>query len=279
MNRQHYTEIEIEKLTSDTTEGKSQDISNTDEHLKTCLSCKQKYEFFQKFYTNLKDELNKPVDDRVTELINSLSSSNIIYLKPYSAQPDFSKLGVGVNSYVLAAQSMNEEIVRYKSTATFAAEHENTLVKIIDDKTEKIYQLFVLSENDKHRNNVLVGIAEPDKDKLLFPTNNNGIVHFPYSSPIDWKNTTLILMTPSEIVSFEDLEKRSGEMLKGIIKFDLKKVDENLVLSFTQGSRVIPHHILAVHEDKSHICKRVENQTVTIPTNSDNKIVEISFFT
>ena len=124
----------------------------------------------------------------------------------------------------------------------------------------------------------MVGIAEPDKDKLLLPTNNDGTVNVPYSSPIDWKNTTLILMTPSEIVSFEDLEKKSGEMLRGIIKYDLKKVDGNFVLSFTQGSRVIPHHILAVHEDKSHVCKRVENQTVTIPTNPDNKIAEIRFF-
>ncbi|MDI6804394.1 MAG: hypothetical protein QME58_11205 [Bacteroidota bacterium] len=274
----HINEIELEKLALDTVEGNPTDIYKTDEHLKTCLSCKKKYEYFLNFYANLKEELKKPADARVTELIDKLSSSNIIYLKPYSAQPDLESIGVGKNSYVLAAQTVEENVVRYKTTATFAAEHVHALVKINEDADKKLYRIFVLSENEDHRSHILIGIAEEEIEELLIPTNRDGFAELPYSNPINWRNATLILMTPSEVIAYDDLEKKSGEMIRGLFKFNIKTEERRLTFNFLPETKYLPHHILSIYEDQSYVCKPVEGSATTFPFDPDKKIKEIKFF-
>ncbi len=278
VTNKHIKEIELEKLALDTVECNLPDISKTDEHLKTCLVCKQKYLFYRDFYINLKDELNKPEDDRVTELIHKLSSSNIIYLKPYNAQPDLESVGIGRNSYVLAAQTVAEEVVRYKTTATFASEHVHALVKIIEDAEKKLYHLFVLSEDEDHRSHVLIGIAEEDSDKILIPTNRDGYAELPYSDTINWREATIILMTPSEVIAYDDLEKKSGETMWGLCKFNLKTEERQLIFNFLPKSKYFPHHILLIYEDHTYLYKNVEGTSVAFLDDSDKKIKEIRFF-
>lgn len=278
MTNIHINEIELEKFALDTVEGNLPDISKTYEHLNTCLLCKQKYEFFLNFYANFKEELGKPVNDRVTELIHKLSSSNIIYLKPYAAQPDLESIGVGKNSYVLAAQTVAEEVVRYKTTATFASEHVHALVKINEDAENKLYSLFVLSENEDHRSHILIGIAEEDSEKILIPTNRDGYAELPYSKHINWRNAALILMTPSEVIAFDDLEKKSGEMIRGMFKFNFKTEEHQLTFNFLSELRTLPHHILLIYADHTYFYNHVEGKTITFPFDSDKKINEIRFF-
>ncbi|MDP2208316.1 MAG: hypothetical protein Q8K98_06035 [Bacteroidota bacterium] len=278
MTNIHINEIELEKLALDTVEGNLPDISKTDEHLRTCLVCKQKYLFYRDFYINFKDELNKPEDDRITQLVNRMSFSNIIYLKPYTVQPDLESVGVGRNSYVLAAQTVAEEVLRYKTTATFASEHVHALVKINEDTERKLYSLFVLSENEEHRSHILIGIADGDSEKLLIPTNRDGYAELPYSNPINWRNATLILMTPSEVIAYDDLKNRSGEMIKGLFKYNFKTEKHQLTFNFLPESKILPHHILVIYEDETQLSKQIEGTTIIFTVDSDKKIKEIRFF-
>lgn len=274
----HINEIELEKLALVTVEGNLPVISKTDEHLKICLVCKQKYLFYRDFYINLKDELNKPVDDRITEFIHKLSSSNIIYLKPYSAKPDFEKIGIGENSYVLAAQTVTEETVRYQSTATFASELVHAVVKINEDTENKLYQLFVLSENEDHRSHILIGIAEEDSEKVLIPTNRDGYAELPYSDSINWREATIILMTPSEVIAYDNLENKSGEIILGLFKFNFEKADHQLTFNFLPQSRYLPHHILLIYEDHTCFYEQVEGTSISFTVDPSKKIKEFRFF-
>ncbi len=281
MTKLHINEIELEKLARSSAEGTASEIISNNAHLQTCNVCREKLDFFVKFYLAFNEELDirqRWTDERVKHLVEQLTSSNIIYLKPFNAQPDLESIGVGRNSYVLAAQTVAEEVVRYKTTATFASEHVHALVKINEDTEKNLYHLFVLSENEDHRCHVLIGIAEADSEKLLIPTNREGFAELPYSSPINWKNATLILMTPSEVFPFDDLEKKSGELIGGLFKFNFKTEEHTLTFSFITESKNLPHHILLIYEDQSQLCKQVEGTTITFTVDSDKKITEIRFF-
>lgn len=281
MTNIHIDEIELEKLARQLAEGATSEIISNNGHLQTCNVCREKFDFFVKFYLAFNEELTirqRRTDEEVKHFVEQFTSSNIIYLKPFNAQPDLESIGVGKNSYVLAAQTVAEEVVRYKTTATFASEHVHTLVKINEDTERKLYSLFVLSENEEHRSHILIGVADADSEKLLIPTNRDGYAELPYSNPINWRNATLILMTPSEVIAYDNLEKKSGEMIRGLFKFNFKSEEHQLTFNFLPESRNLPHQILLIYEDQSELCKQVEGKTINFTVDSDKKIKEIRFF-
>lgn len=282
MTNLHINEIELEKLARASAGGSASEIIADNKHLQVCNVCRAKFEFFVKFYAAFHDEStiqHRRIDERIKHFAEKLTSSNIIYLKPFNAQPNLESIGVGKNSYVLAAQTVDEEVIRYKTAATFAAEDVHALVRINEDAENKLYNLFVLSENDDHRSHILIGIAEDDGEKFLIPTNRGGYAELPYSNRINWRNAALILMTPCEVIAFDDLDKnKSGEMIRGLYKFNFKIEEHQLTFNFLPDSTNLPHHLLLIYEDQNQICKQVEGTTITFTVSSDRKINEIKFF-
>lgn len=278
MTNIHIHEIELEKLARSLAEGATDEIFSNNEHLQTCDVCRQKLVFFVKYYTFLDEELAKTPEARVRHFAEKLISPNIIYFKPYTAQPDLESIGIGKNSYVLAAQTVADEVVRYKTTATFASEDVHALVKINEDTEQKLYHLFVLSENEAHRSYVLIGIAEADGEKFFIPTNKDGFAELPYSNPINWSKATLILNTPNEVISFDKVEKKSGDITSGFFKYNFKTEEHLLTFNFLPDSRTLPHHILLIYEDSSQIYKMIDETAISFAVDSDKKINEIRLF-
>ncbi len=282
MTNLHINEIELEKLARASAGGSASEIISDNKHLQMCNVCRAKFEFFVKFYAAFYDESiiqHRRIDERIKHFAEKLTSSNIIYLKPFNAQPNLESIGVGKNSYVLAAQTVDEEVSRYKTAATFAAEDVHALVRINEDAENKLYHLFVLTENDHHRSHILIGIAEDNGEKFLIPTNRGGYAELPYSNRINWRNAALILMTPCEVIAFDDLDKnKSGEMIRGLYKFNFKIKEHQLTFDFLPDSTNLPHHLLLIYEDQNQIYKQVEGTTITFTVSSDRKINEIKFF-
>lgn len=253
----HINETELEQLARFIAEGKPGLSLN--EHLQTCEVCSKKLVFFTKFHTSLAEELTKQSDVKVKQFAEKLYSPNIIRFKPYYPQPNFESIGVGENNYILAAQTVAEEVVRYKTSATFASEHIHALVRINEDTEQKLYQIYVLSENENHRSHILIGIAEADGETFFIPTNKDGFAELQYSNPLNWRTATLILMTPGKIIPYDESK------IEQIILEEL-----NL--------KTLPYHLLIVYEDHTSNYKFIEIPFLKLPADIDKKIVEIRIF-
>lgn len=256
MTKQHINETELEKLARLIAEGKLGLATN--EHLQTCEVCSKKLEFLTKFHTSLAEELPKQLDERVKQFVEKLTSPNIIRFKPFYPQPNYESIGIGENNYVLAAQTVAEDVVRYKTSATFASEHVHALVRINEDTEQKLYQIYVLSEFEDHRNHILISIAEADGEMFFIPTNKDGFAELQYSNPINWRTATLVLMTPNKIFPFN--MKSEQNILEGL------------------NSITPPYHMLFVYEDHTSYYKFIEIPFLKLPADTDTKIVEIRIF-
>ena len=137
--------------------------------------------WFQQFYSEF-DQLSRP------------SIVTLDYYKPKAQNG---------GPLVLAADSGPDNSMELVTRATFLAEQEGTLVRILEDKRNQKYQIHVLSKFLNEDERVLINI---DQQSLEIVTDRGGKIkniEEPVMSDINWKSASVVLRLPSSTCSFD----------------------------------------------------------------------------
>jgi len=267
MEKAHYTEEQLESLIRESAD------AETDPHLRTCPMCRSKHQFLSQFHRALKDELAKPVDPKIERLAQR-GRSNIIQLSPYQAKPDVSQLGVGERTLVLAAQHVEKEKGRYAAAVTFASEPTKTLVRVVLDRLENTYRLFILSEKVEHMRHVLITVKTADGPPLWLVTDAGGVCSLSATETRDWKRTLVLLYTPVATLPMGS-PGDTKDLNASVDIFQDEGGKKSLIL--TSESRHIVGHALFVFDDGSFELRDVvEDQPISLSV--EKKVKEIRLF-
>jgi hypothetical protein len=163
-------------------------------HLAVCAACQSIAEFLRAFYADLR-ESPPEVAPQMQALVDALFPlPHIIPLQPFQPKLDTISFGDGYTT-VLAAMSPATPR-RFKTVATFAAEPQNTLVRITHDNVTDVFKLYVLADDPRKREWAIVSFPQLAAD---FVTDDKGQVAFQLSAharPENWAALEAVLRLP-----------------------------------------------------------------------------------
>jgi hypothetical protein len=163
-------------------------------HLAACAACQSIVEFLRAFYADLR-ESPPEVAPQVLALVEALFPlPHIIPLQPFQPKLEAISFGDGYTT-VLAAMSPAAPR-RFQTVATFAAEPQNTLVRITHDNVTDVFKLYVLADDLHKREWAIVSFPKLAAD---FVTNDKGQVAFQLSAqarPENWAALEAVLRLP-----------------------------------------------------------------------------------
>jgi hypothetical protein len=163
-------------------------------HLAACAACQSIAEFLRAFYADL---LASPREaaPQVQRLVNALFPlPHIMPLQPFQPKLEAISFGDGYTT-VLAAMSPATPR-RFQTVATFAAEPQNTLVRITHDNLTDAFKLYVLADDPRKREWAIVYFPQLAAD---FVTDDKGQVAFQLSAharPENWAALEAVLRLP-----------------------------------------------------------------------------------
>lgn len=167
--------------------------ATADPHLSECVMCRDKYAFMVEFQQQLQRELDTPVDSRIAGLASMLLPESVIPLHRYRSNVDPRDLGVGRHTVLLAAQNMVETPARFTHEATYAAEPDGILVRVVKDRTANEDMVHVLSDNPAKARHVLVLLRDIHGVGAI-ATNADGVARLP--KPLDWEGIDVSVLLP-----------------------------------------------------------------------------------
>jgi hypothetical protein len=163
-------------------------------HLTACAACRSIAEFLLAFYVDLR-ESPREAAPQVQRLVEALFPfPYVISLQPFQPKLEAISFGDGYTT-VLAAMSPSLPR-RFQTVATFAAEPQNTLVRITHDNVTDVFKLYVLADDPRKREWAIVSFPQLAVD---FVTDDKGRVAFQLSAqarPENWAALEAILRLP-----------------------------------------------------------------------------------
>lgn len=163
-------------------------------HLTACAACQSIAEYLRTFHADLR-ESPREVSPKVQAGIEALFPlPHFIPLHPFRPKMETIAFGDGYTT-VLAAMSP-ETPRRFQTVATFAAEPQNTLVRITHDKVTDVFKLYVLADEPRKREWAIVSFSQLAAD---FVTDDKGQVAFQLSGqarPENWAALEAVLRLP-----------------------------------------------------------------------------------
>lgn len=172
-------------------------------HLESCAVCANTLDFLKAFYNEL-DGHAYVRTQKANAFVNSLfPPSNVIPLRPLVYKPDTSSHDSQFIT-VLAADTATQH--RYSSSLTLHSEEENIVARILYDKERDSYKLFVVSDDVRKREYVVVSFPELSVECV---TDKNGFVEFKLLSRFSSRDVNAmqaVLFTPVTKMDFVSKE-------------------------------------------------------------------------
>lgn len=216
-------------------------------HLNHCAACTKIFEFLKSFYSELEEYQDVDADMVERIIQNEPRSSNVIELHPFKPQ-----LGLeAVNSQyltVLAAMSNQPAQQRYQTVSTLASEKDKALVRIMYDRTEVRYHLYVNTKDPRQCRHAIISFPALSTD---FVTDGDGKVSFPAAQQMrekDWSSTECVLLT-----AIVEYQLRSEEIqrlcnLQTVLIEREDNVSRSLKLEYSETTL----HVHVTNLDNSH---------------------------
>ena len=163
-------------------------------HLETCAACRETADYLRSFHRDLK-ELQYAEPPRISKLVRSLFPvPNVILLHPFQHEPGVGTLDTKYTT-VLAAMTQDTLEQRFETVATLVSEKENALVRIMHDREENTYKLYVRAEDARKRDHVIVSFPELSTD-LVTDQHGQDSFRLPESSHVrNWNSMNAMLHT------------------------------------------------------------------------------------
>jgi hypothetical protein len=187
MKRRHYTETEIERLIAQP--------DAVDLHLSECDSCRDRFTFLRRLRREYEATSHEPGDSRIDKLVARLSGRTIYHLHPCTIQPDMNSVGTRSGVVVLAAQDASRATGRYEPMGTFVEKDERILVRVIHDKQEHRYALYLMTEKPETGQSAHLIVSTHSGPVQETVTAEDGTAFLEDSPPINW-NDAVIAVEP-----------------------------------------------------------------------------------
>jgi hypothetical protein len=269
--RQHHSEEHIDQL------ARMASPAMTDEHIKVCSVCRERFEFLRSYYDALERELAQSPDNRIEKLASSLRPSNIIELKPYHAQADVSALGAdGV--LVLAAQSIADQEGSVITVATYASEQRNTLVRVLHNRDSDAYSLYVLSDDQSLREYVIIAVRDSTQQMHFAATGGDGVAEMKIPSSVEWGKASLVLLTPLASFNLSEKLSRSGRLRYDPFAAEVTSNTQSVSIAVASPEDQMIGHVLVVLDDGTVLLAGNIAGTATFPFIQMQAIKSIRLF-
>ena len=189
----HYSERQLDALASESAKAHTDDLHETDKHLTECPMCLEKFRYLEHFHRLFLEELTKPIDPRVQELVSKGLPSNVVVLVPYQPHAEEGIVGLNRNITVLAAQDRPQGIEQYVAVATFASKEEKALLRVVQDVKESKERVFLLCEDERLRQGSEIVVVDDEGRVLRLSPDQSGMAQIE-SARIDWKTARVALV-------------------------------------------------------------------------------------
>jgi hypothetical protein len=138
----HTREEDLEKFLLDPSGMTPQNTEIIKAHLAECPTCRTVLEFLRDFHARF-ESTGKSLPARVAAFVDSIAPpANLILLRPFGYKPQ-PLTGDARYTTVLAAVTDSTLSQRYRVLATFAAEEQATIVRIVLDQTVRTITTYV----------------------------------------------------------------------------------------------------------------------------------------
>ena len=269
--RKHHSEEHMDLL------ARAGSTGMTDEHLKVCSVCRERYEFLRSYYEALEHELVQGPDHRIERLASRLRQSNIIELKPYHAQADVGALGAdGV--LVLAAQSITDQAGSVITVATYASEQRNILVRVLHNRDSETYSLYVLSDDQSLREYVLIAVSDSTRQMHFAATGADGVAELKVSTSVEWEQTPLVLFTPLASFNLSRKLSRGGRLRHDPFAVEVTSSTQSVSVVVAGPEDQTIGHVLAVLDDGATLLADNVSGTVAFPSIQDRTLKLLRLF-
>jgi hypothetical protein len=224
-------------------------------HLAACVACQSIAEFLRAFYADLR-ESPPAVAPQVQALVEAFFPLHyIIPLHPFQPKLEAISFGDGYTT-VLAAMSLATPR-RFRTVATFAAEPQNTLVRITHDNSTDVFKLYVLADDPRKREWAIVSFPQLAPD---FVTDDKGRVAFQLSTharPENWATLEAVLRLPiAEVhLAFDRLQQNSAPQW-------LETTAADYAVALCYADKILTIAVRAV-KPHAQVIQRVVAKTIT----------------
>lgn len=224
-------------------------------HLAACAACRSIAEFLSAFYADLLESPHEAAP-QVQALVDALFPlPHVISLQPFQPKLEAISFGDGYTT-VLAAMSPTTPR-RFQTVATFAAEPQSTLVRIMHDNAADIFKLYVLADDPYKREWAIVSFPQLAAD---FVTDDKGQVAFQLSAharPENWAALEAILRLPiaAAHLALDRLQQHSSPQF-----LETMAADYAIALSYADKTLTIAVRSM---KSNSQVIQRVVAKTTT----------------
>ena len=151
-----------------------------EEHLRTCRVCSERLEFFLQFYTLFASEL---------EQRRQAASVTVIPFSMFQPYPHPGSERFGDTELILAAKEMSNADDRFVTVATFSSANPPAVLRVLEDRQEHRFKIFILSDIPEIRNHVRVALADDNGRTFTATTNEEGMAFVAVPVGFDWAHS------------------------------------------------------------------------------------------
>ncbi len=202
----------------------------------------------------------------------------VLILPPFQHAADVPLPGERPGGFVLAAQTDPAEDARFTNVATFAVGSAHVLARIMKDRRENSYRLYILSDDPELSRHVLVGVGGAPKDSPLVETDATGMALLKLEEHRDWSTSYVVVITPA--VSFRLVEQlHPGSCLShDHVVVTASGENSNLTLSIQEAGPEKIGHALAILDDGRTFLRNVINNAFSLPVYAAMRMTELRLF-
>jgi hypothetical protein len=188
----HLSEETIERYLLEPNRLASLELEDIYAHLKDCPRCRSVHDFLKDFHARLSAPETSMVEFPTVRSDQKKPFAKPIILNPMKEIPDFIP-GPEARVTVLAAETTTASTHRFITKAALVSEKDKLLLRIIQDRQDNRYRVYLIADNEDRVRNAKVSIPALGVD---LETNEHGIAEFVLAASQeepDWNTLQAVL--------------------------------------------------------------------------------------
>lgn len=177
-------------------------------HLNNCDLCRKKFEDAKNYFQYLSSNQSELDKDKLTEIVNNLSLSEAISLKPFNPILE-EKSFLKNNITLLAADTAEQYENNYIKDITFASKEKGILLKILEDNSKKNTAFYLLAKDEISIPNSLLIICNEDGTIEDYLIDEHGRCLINQIFNFDWYKTNILLLKCKGLLNVNDSENKN----------------------------------------------------------------------
>ncbi|HTX98537.1 MAG TPA: hypothetical protein VMG09_00815 [Bacteroidota bacterium] len=166
-------------------------------HIRRCALCREKLGFYVAFYANLAVELSKKETGARSYHEAPGAAVNVVRFSPWESEHPTARTEPVDSELILAAKTMTDRTDRYRTVATFSSSNPPAILRVLEDRKEQVYRVFVLSQEPTIRDRVNIVIADEVGNAVTARTDPHGVALLTVPENFDWTHSHIAVVSPA----------------------------------------------------------------------------------